>query len=158
MTEVYISGSLLHSDREWWNIYEKIGEVVQQFGLIPYIPHIHTPATVNSNIENIIGSKDDSHPVHESVFLQDKKTVENCKLVIAEVTNPSTGSGIELGWAISNRKPIICLAKKGAKVTSLIKGPANSGLVYLIRYENEKDALDQLKILLEKKFRDLISK
>ena len=81
--------------------------------------------------------------------------MENCKLVIAEVSSPSIGAGVKIGVAIKAGKPVICLVKNGAIVTSFIKGPAQSGLIHLIRYENEEDALSQLKTLLETKFKNL---
>jgi len=157
MTSVYISGSLRHIPREWWDIYEKIGKVVEDFGLKAYIPHVHTPQNVNHTIEHIMSSDDDlSDGVHKDIFHNDILHVENSKLVIAEVSNPSTGSGIELGVAIKIGKPIICLAKKDAVVTSLVRGAAQSGLIHMIRYETGEDALQQLKILLETKFKSLI--
>ena len=39
-------------------------------------------------------------------------------LFVAEVTFPSTGLGIELGWANLLRLPIICIYKKGARYSN----------------------------------------
>ena len=40
-----------------------------------------------------------------------------CDLVIAEITHPSTGQGIELGWAHVYRIPIYSYYKKGTDVS-----------------------------------------
>src|SRR4051812_23351151 len=42
-------------------------------------------------------------------------------LIIAEVSFPSTGQGIELGWADSFKLPIICCYKQGNKVSTSLK-------------------------------------
>ncbi len=147
MSYVYIAGSLLHIDKSSWKIYESIGTVVRSFGLNAWIPHIDT-----ANGLDIHG--DDLDPIY--VFNKNMEIIKNSKLVVAEVTNPSTGTGIEIGTALKENKPIICLVKNNAKLTRMVRGPAQMGLLELIRYENEEDALSQLKILLESKFRNLI--
>lgn len=48
---------------------------------------------------------------HESTPVDSKQTIIDCDLVIAEVSYLSTGLGIELGWADSLKKPIICIHK-----------------------------------------------
>lgn len=42
----------------------------------------------------------------------------DCDLVIAEISYPSTGLGIELGWADDRELPIAALAQSGLKVSS----------------------------------------
>lgn len=158
MTDVYISGSLRHIPRERWGIYENIGKVVESFGLKPYIPHIHTPQNINHTVDTIMSSNGDFEDgFHKDIFHNDILHVENSKLVIAEVSNPSLGSGIELGVALKIGKPIICLARKNAVVTSLVRGAAQSGMMQIIRYETEEDALSRLKNLLETKFTHLLN-
>ena len=158
MTDVYVAGSITHMPKEWWSIYEKIGRTINNFGLTAYIPHIQTPQDIGSPIDVVLASTDDNDGFHKDIFHNDVKCVENAKLIIAEVSNPSTGTGIELGVALKAEKPIICLARKNALVTPFIMGAAQSGLVRLIRYESEEDALMQLRYILENNFSHLIVK
>ena len=66
---------------------------------------------------------------HELIFPhvwheQRKSTKEFLKdtgLVIGEVSSPSTGQGIEFGWADMLNVPILFLRKKGAKSSSALK-------------------------------------
>ena len=58
---------------------------------------------------------------HECIFPMDKgalgksKTeVQTCNLLIAEVSLPSTGQGMEIGWADACGIPIITIAKEGS--------------------------------------------
>jgi len=75
-----------------------------------------------------------------------KDLFENgCDLVIAEVSLPSIGMGIELGWANMKHIPIICFYKKGSVVSSSLKAVTDK----IIEYENEKDFISKLEIALE---------
>lgn len=43
--------------------------------------------------------------------------IKNSNVVIAEVSYPSTGQGIELGWADIFGVPIVCIYKSDAKIS-----------------------------------------
>jgi 2'-deoxynucleoside 5'-phosphate N-hydrolase len=151
MTEVYIAGSLRHTPKEWWSIYEKIGALVESFGFKVHVPHIDTTGDVGISTETIHDSALDLE-TRSKVYDRNWDVVHNAKLIVAEVTNPSTGTGIEIGWALKLDKPLICLAHKDADVTSMVLGPVHQGKMDFIKYENEEDALMQLKTLIEKKY------
>ena len=75
-------------------------------------------------------------------FLE-KKEVD---LLIAEVSYPSTGQGIELGWADIFKIPVICIYKKGQ---------IYSGSLYLvskqfIEYESSEDLIKKITEYLHK--------
>lgn len=154
--DVYIAGSLRHTSREWWKTYERIGEKIKEVGLRPYIPHIHTIKEVNQRQEDI-HNPNLSLELREAVFKKNLEIIKKSKLIVAEVSNPSTGTGVEIGFALLYKKPIICLAKKGADISSMVLGPVNSGLIDLIRYESLDEGLEKLKLLIENKFKNLIS-
>ena len=42
-----------------------------------------------------------------------KEEIKKASIVIAEVSRPSTGSGIELGWAEAYDTPTLCLYQRG---------------------------------------------
>jgi hypothetical protein len=76
---------------------------------------------------------------HDFVFPHDKNNKlfpskeffkNNCDLVIAEGSHPSTGMGIELGWANMLNLPIICVYKKGSKVSNSLKAVTDTFLEY----------------------------
>lgn len=46
--------------------------------------------------------------------------IPTCDLVIGEVSYPSLGLGIELGWADKASCPIVCIHKTGIKISSAI--------------------------------------
>lgn len=49
-----------------------------------------------------------------------KDIIPTCDLLLAEVSYPSTGQGIELGWADVAETPIICFYKSGSKISGAI--------------------------------------
>lgn len=44
-----------------------------------------------------------------------------CDVLIAEVSHPSTGIGIELGWADGYGVPIVCVYMKGSTISDSLK-------------------------------------
>jgi nucleoside 2-deoxyribosyltransferase len=152
MSDVYIAGSLKHVPKEWWKIYEKISGVVTKFGLKSYVPHLDTINGLNLKVEDIQNPHLDFSS-RAKIFKRDIEVIKNSKLIIAEITNPSTGTGVEIGFALKLKKPIICLAHKDVDITNMVLGPVHMGLIKFIRYENEKDVLIKLEdMLMELKF------
>ncbi len=153
MPSVYVAGSLRHVPREWWGVYEKIGKLVESVGLTAHVPHIDTVSALNLN--KAIEEWDLESSQRRDIYRKNLEVIRDAELIIAEITNPSTGTGIEIGFALELNKKIICLAHKNAAITSMVLGPAHLGQIDFIRYEDEEDALSKLKNLLENKFRNL---
>lgn len=51
-------------------------------------------------------------------------------LMIAEVSEPSIGLGIELGWANVYKVPILCIYKEGSKISQSLKVVTSEFAVY----------------------------
>lgn len=76
----------------------------------------------------------------------DSKTfLKKCDLVLAEVSYPSTGQGIELGWADIYEVPILYFHKKGANLSGSLRVISHA----FIEYENEADMLKKLAEQIE---------
>ena len=84
------------------------------------------------------------HQLSEEPF--DSKTflTQKADLVLAEVSYPSTGLGIELGWASLLDLPIICLFKTGKIVSNSLKVVCNE----FISYQNEAELVNKLEQVL----------
>jgi|WetSurMetagenome_2_1015567.scaffolds.fasta_scaffold1503864_1 hypothetical protein len=65
-----------------------------------------------------------------SALFDSKNYMQNCDLVIAEVSYPSIGQGIELGWANMYDKRIICIYKSGSKTSSSINAVSKEIYAY----------------------------
>lgn len=70
--------------------------------------------------------------------------VKKCDLVIAEVSLPATGQGIELGWADALGIPIICLYKEGAHISQSLNLVSKS----IISYKDTQDMLEEIGKIL----------
>lgn len=58
---------------------------------------------------------------HDGEAVHSKQALSECDLVIAEVSYPSTGLGIELGWANDLGKPIVCIHRSDSTPSSSLK-------------------------------------
>ena len=65
----------------------------------------------------VLGPIESAGPSITDVFQRDKKASEECDILIADITEPSIGVGMELMAAYIARRRIILVAKRG-KVTS----------------------------------------
>ena len=72
---------------------------------------------------------------HRSEFTNSKKIIRECDLILADVSYPSTGLGIELGWAEEFNKDVICIHREGEKPSSAIQ--VVTGDVKIYRNEDE---------------------
>ena len=85
-------------------------------------------------------NSDQPYPTRE--LLQSK----DCDLIIAEVSYPATGQGIELGWASLLDIPIVCIYKEGAKVSSSLNAVTNKFLMYTDTQNMIEDITGVLKL------------
>ena len=69
---------------------------------------------------------------------------KKCDLVLAEVSFPATGQGIELGWADVAQIPMICISKKDHKIAGSLKVISNN----FIEYTDLVDAIDEIEQII----------
>lgn len=72
------------------------------------------------------------------------KFYEQFDYILADVSEQSIGLGIELGWANVLNVPIICMYKKGKKVSKSLTTVSNT----FIEYTDSKDMIDKLLVYL----------
>ena len=92
--------------------------------------------SVLNNLHNIVLPHEKStKPFNSNEYLKE------CDLMIAEVSKPSTGLGMELGWAHSWEVPILAIHEKGTKSG----GSLTVVIISFIEYEDEKDMISKLE-------------
>lgn len=69
--------------------------------------------------------EDSDEPFDSRKFLR-----EECDLFVAEVSEASTGLGIELGWADIHGVPIICIYREGENISGSIEEVADKVVSY----------------------------
>lgn len=74
------------------------------------------------------------------VYLQDLGNVEKSDVMIALVDEVSIGVGMEIQHAIAIKKPLLCLAKEGTRVTRMVLGAGELGHLTFSYYSDWQDA------------------
>ena len=69
-------------------------------------------------------------PHEDDVNISTKEIIQGCDLIVAEVSYPSTGQGIELGWADVFKIPVVCMHKEKSRPSLSLGRIANDFLVY----------------------------
>ena len=88
-------------------------------------------------------------PHENSNELFDSKSyLKECNLFIAEVSKKSTGLGIEMGWADLLNVPIVCIYKKGEKISKSLQVLTN----VFIQYESNEELIKELEKYLKQHF------
>lgn len=73
-----------------------------------------------------------------------RELIKDCDLVIADVSVPSHGVGIEMGWADTAQVPIMSMAEEGSSVSAAVAVVAKQHF----SYQSSEDMLEQLTKLL----------
>jgi len=68
--------------------------------------------------------------------------LQDTKLMIAEMSNVSTGQGMEIQEAVNLKIPILVIAKQNSKISGLVKGCKN--VKDIIYYNNIEDAKEEI--------------
>lgn len=95
---------------------------------------------------------DDKHnlvfPHEDSEELFDSKTFlrEECDLMIAEVSEPSTGLGIELGWADLYDVPVICIHREDSDPSGSLSAVTDT----VVSYRETEDLVETVAELTDK--------
>jgi nucleoside 2-deoxyribosyltransferase len=78
----------------------------------------------------------------KEVFVRDTMGVKSSDIILAEVSKPSHGVGMEIMLAYMEGKRIILLAKKDVKLSALLEGIKDA---VIIRYEDEEELWEKLR-------------
>ena len=79
-------------------------------------------------------------PFEAKNFFQSKK----CMAVIAEVSQPATGLGIELGWADLLNIPIYCIYKESTQSSGSLRVVTSN----FYSYKDESEFLEKIKLII----------
>ena len=74
-----------------------------------------------------------------------KDIIPTIDAVLAEVSYPSTGQGIELGWADTSGIPIICFSCNGARISNALRFVSSR----FIEYESQEDMIERIRNEIE---------
>jgi 2'-deoxynucleoside 5'-phosphate N-hydrolase len=74
------------------------------------------------------------------VYHRDIAWIEECQVLVAEVSTPSHGVGYEIACALLLGKPVLCLYRRDARVSKMITGN-DSPTLRLATYATREEAV-----------------
>ena len=136
--QIYFCGSMRGVEANL-ETYKKIVGELKKYG------NVLTEHVADPSIEYAIDDKE--------IFQKDWNAFQKANCMVAEVTAPSHGVGIELGWAmITEGLPILCIAfrKKQFRISALISG---SPLLTYKEYDSFEEVVKILEDFFKSKFK-----
>jgi nucleoside 2-deoxyribosyltransferase len=119
-------------------IYQKLVGTLEQDG-----HHVPTALLASPDViplEGVVSAAD--------VYERDVRWIGECDFLLAEVSTPSHGVGYEIGYALSLGKRVLCLYRKGRKVSKMILGNPHPKLT-VRNYETPEQAVNLLSNYLK---------
>lgn len=107
-----------------------------------YLKELYEPIRQSSlnNKYTFIFPHENENAVNSREFIQNK-----CNLIIAEVSHPSTGLGIELGWANMFNVPIKGIYRKESELPIEFRYVSQT----LVQYKDKKDMISKIEKIIK---------
>ena len=132
---ILITGSVLTSNLNSKKIYEDLVSICS----------LNENYEIYSPLDTMVFQGTD-----EEKYVRAMKILRNARVIIAEMSNVSTGQGMELQEAVHFNIPILVIAKKDSKISGLVKG---CPMVKEILYYEKIDAIkEKIVDFLQKEF------
>ncbi len=119
-------------------VYQRLVSVLQSNGHLVPTALLASPDVMP--LEGVVSAED--------VYARDVHWITECDFLLAEVSTPSHGVGYEIGYALSLGKRVLCLYRKGRKVSKMILGNPHPKLS-IHTYEDPDQAVQLLITYLE---------
>ncbi len=110
---IYFAGSI-RGGRDDQEYYYRIIEMLKDFGEV-LTEHIGSKS-LDSSGEDLLPS--------EKIYCRDIEWLQRSNFLVAEVSSPSLGVGLEIGYAIKDNIPVLCLFREenGKRLSAMIEG------------------------------------
>ena len=124
--------------REFESVYQELVAALIADGHI--IPTSHLAQSEVMEDERILAPQD--------VYERDVNWINNCDVLIAEVSVPSHGVGYEIGYALQIGKPVLCIHQKERKVSKMITGNPTQAIT-VWGYSDVEEAILKIRAYLQ---------
>jgi nucleoside 2-deoxyribosyltransferase len=116
--------------REFESVYQEFTDTLLSDG--HEVPTAHLAGSNVMSLERVIDPRE--------VYERDVIWIRACDALIAEVSVPSHGVGYEIGFALGQGKPVLCLAQAGRTVSKMITGNSHPSLAVNF-YQNTAEGI-----------------
>ena len=130
---IYFSASITGS-REQAHIYHQIIEYRQQYGEV----------LTEFVADQAYTAQGEQQLAPEAVYRRDMDFIDGCQVVVAEVTVPSFGVGVEVARSSMQGKPVLALYQpaEGRRLSAMIAGNPNVTVAEYRTLEEAKGRID----------------
>jgi 2'-deoxynucleoside 5'-phosphate N-hydrolase len=125
--KVYFSCSITGGRNEE-RVYRALVEGMLAAGHEVPTAHLSSPDVIY--LEKIID------PVE--VYTRDMRWLDECDVIVAEVSTPSHGVGYEIALGLVKDKPVFCCYQRGKRISKIITGNTNPALTLSV-YDSEEE-------------------
>ncbi|HLD94962.1 MAG TPA: nucleoside 2-deoxyribosyltransferase [Anaerolineales bacterium] len=87
-------------------------------------------------------------PDPHEVYRRDTGWIDESQVLIAEVSTPSHGVGYEIGYALERGKPVLCIYRRGVRVSKMLTGNTTPEIT-VVDYANLADCVRIVKNFLK---------
>lgn len=115
--------------RQFEPVYQALVEALEAQGHLIPTAHLAAPGLTEEAALS---------PLH--VYERDTAWIRECDALIAEVSVPSHGVGYEIGYALGEGKPVLCLVQEGLRLSKMVSGNPHPGL-QVKAYHNLDEAI-----------------
>jgi hypothetical protein len=110
-------GMFDHGGRQFEPVYKALVDALEAEGHVIPTAHLAEP-----------GMTEEASLSPRHVYERDTAWIRDCDALIAEVSVPSHGVGYEIGYALGEGKPVLCLCREGLRLSKMISGNPHPGL------------------------------
>ena len=123
--------------RAFESVYQKFTQSMLADG--HEVPTAHLAESNVMTLEKVIDPRE--------VYDRDVTWIRACDALIAEVSVPSHGVGYEIGFALEQGKPVLCLTQTGITVSKMITGNSHPSL-QVKTYQNVAEGIALIRKFL----------
>ncbi|XP_033760374.1 2'-deoxynucleoside 5'-phosphate N-hydrolase 1-like isoform X1 [Pecten maximus] len=128
--KIYFAGSI-RGGRQDAELYLRIIGKLESYG---------TVLTEHVGAQNLKESGE-QHLTEKEIHDRDMAWLQDCDVLVAEVTQPSLGVGYEIGRALTLNKRILCLFRpdSGKSLSAMIAGADTGSSTFVVKNYKEED-------------------
>ena len=130
--KVYFSCSITGGRNEE-KVYAEIVNAMLAAGYEVPTAHLSSPDVMN--LETVVD------PIE--VFTRDMRWLEECDVVVAEVSTPSHGVGYEIAFGLTLNKPVLCCYQQRKRISKILTGNTHPNLT-LTAYDLPETAVAEV--------------
>ncbi len=123
--------------REFERVYQDLTAALVMDG--HEVPTAHLAESNVLSLEAVVAPRE--------VYERDVTWIRVANALVAEVSVPSHGVGYEIGLALNEGKPVLCLFQEGRKVSKMISGNPHPQL-QVMAYRDSTNAIELMRQFL----------